>query len=308
MKKKVVTQMWIRNFRRFIAEAISGMFKNGLMTVASVIVVTSCLFIFGVFMVVTLNINHIGDQIANSCQIQVFITKEAKYGGMIQGISNQIKKIDHVENVTFETGEKTFEDFKKGLSEEEKMSFSGLPEDVVSDSFKITLDDIDYTEGVAKKLGNIDGVESVENRQDMVNLVNELTGLIRDVSFWIVIVFMLISIFIISNTVKLTVHNRRKEINIMKYVGATDSYIRWPFVIEGIFVGLISAVIAFVVTQSCYMGISNALHGSMSSVSVTIDVLKFSQIWQVIACSYIVLGSIIGALGSAFSIRRYLKV
>ncbi len=300
--------MWIRNFRRFIAEAISGMFKNGLMTVASVIVVTSCLFIFGVFMVVTLNINHIGDQIANSCQIQVFITKEAKYGGMIQGISNQIKKIDHVENVTFETGEKTFEDFKKGLSKEEKMSFSGLPKDVVSDSFKITLDDIDYTEGVAKKLQNIDGVESVENRQDMVNLVNELTGLIRDVSFWIVIVFMLISIFIISNTVKLTVHNRRKEINIMKYVGATDSYIRWPFVIEGIFVGLISAVIAFVVTQSCYMGISNALHGSMSSVSVTIDVLKFSQIWQVIACSYIVLGSIIGALGSAFSIRRYLKV
>ena len=300
--------MWIRNFRRFIAEAISGMFKNGLMTVASMIVVTSCLFIFGVFMVVTLNINHIGDQIANSCQIQVFITKDAKYGGMIQGISNQIKKIDHVESVSFETGEKTFEDFKKGLSAEEKTSFSGLPEDVVSDSFKITLDDIDYTENVAKKLRNIEGVESVENRQDMVNLVNELTGLIRDVSFWIVIVFMLISIFIISNTVKLTVHNRRKEINIMKYVGATDSYIRWPFVIEGIFVGLISAVIAFVVTQSCYMGISNALHGSMSSVSVTIDVLKFSQIWQVIACSYIVLGSIIGALGSAFSIRRYLKV
>jgi len=300
--------MWIRNFRRFVAEAFSGIFKNGLMTVASVIVVTSCLFIFGVFMVVTLNINHIGEQIADSCQIQVFITNEAKYGGQIQSISDKIKKLDHVEEVTFETGEQTFADFKKGLSKEERKPFAGLPDDVISDSFKITLDDIDYTDSLAKKLEKIDGVESVENKQDMVNLVNELTKLIRDVSFWIVIVFMMISIFIISNTVKLTVHNRRKEINIMKYVGATDSYIRWPFVIEGVLVGLISAIIAFLVTQSCYIGITNAMNGSVSSVSMTIDVLTFSKIWYIIAASYLILGSAIGALGSAFSIRRYLKV
>ena len=300
--------MWIRNFRRFVAEAISGMFKNGLMTAASIIVVTSCLFIFGVFMVVTLNINHIGEQIANSCQIQVFITNEAKYGGMIQGISDQIKKLDHVEGITFETGEETFAEFQKGLSEEDKKPFAGLPEDVISDSFKITLDDINYTDDLVKKLSKIDGVESVENRQDVVNLVNELTKLIRDVSFWIVIVFMLISIFIISNTVKLTVHNRRKEINIMKYVGATDSYIRWPFVIEGIFVGLISAIVAFLVTQSSYMGLVSASNSSMSSIKMTMEILQFKEIWHIIAGSYVGLGAAIGAVGSALSIRRYLRV
>ena len=112
--------MWIRNFRRFIAEALSGMVKNGLMTIASIIVVTSCLFIFGVFMAVTLNVNHISEKIANSCQIQVFVTNEAKYGGQIQEISNTIKKIPHVKKVSFETGEQTFKDFKKGLSEEER--------------------------------------------------------------------------------------------------------------------------------------------------------------------------------------------
>lgn len=300
--------MWIRNFRRFIAEAFSGMVKNGLMTVASVIVVTSCLFIFGVFMTVTLNINHIGETLANSCQVQVFITKDAKYGGMIQSISDQIKKIDHLEDISYESGEETFRKYKEGLTASERKAFSGLPKDVVSDSFLITLDDISYTEDFAKQVKHIDGVESVENRQDMVNIINELTGLIRRVSFWIVIVFMLISIFIISNTVKLTVHNRRKEINIMKYVGATDSYIRWPFVIEGMIVGIISAVIAFVVTQSCYLGITNAMNTSMSSVSITIDILKFSSIWQTIVCSYLALGVAIGAMGSAFSIRRYLKV
>lgn len=300
--------MWIRNFRRFVAEAVSGMVKNGLMTVASIIVVTSCLFIFGVFMVVTLNVNHIGNQIANSCQIQVYITNEAKYGGKIQGISDQIKKISHVDEVIFETGEKTFTDFKKGLSEEEKTSFQGLPDDVVSDSFKITLDDISYSKQVSEKLGEIDGVESVENRQDLVNVINKLTNIIKRVSFWIVIVFMLISIFIISNTVKLTLHNRRKEINIMKYVGATDSYIRWPFIIEGIFAGLISAAIAFAITDSIYVALSNMINGGMPAVNMTIDILSFGSVWKIIAASYLMLGAAIGALGSAFSIRKYLKV
>ena len=119
---------------------------------------------------------------------------------------------------------------------------------------------------------------------------------------------MLISIFIISNTVKLTVHNRRKEINIMKYVGATDSYIRWPFIFEGIFAGVISAAIAFAATNSSYMAVSNFLDGALTSVSMMVDILKFGSIWKVIACSYLILGAAIGALGSAFSIRKYLKV
>ncbi len=301
--------MWIRNFRRFIAEAFSGMIKNGLMTVASIIVVTSCLFIFGVFMVVTMNVNYIGEQIADQCQIQVYITKEAKYGGRIQNISDTIKKIKHVDNVSFETGEVTFKNFKKSLSESEKQSFAGLPADVVSDSFKISLSDLSYAKEVAEELGKIDGVESVANRQDVVNIINKYTGIIKRVSMWIVIIFMLISIFIISNTIKLTVHNRRREINIMKYVGATDAYIRWPFIFEGVFVGLISAAIAFAITDSGYIALSNALaNGGAASMSFMFGILKFSNIWQIIACSYVLLGAAIGALGSIFSVRKYLKV
>lgn len=301
--------MWIRNFRRFIAEAFSGMIKNGLMTVASIIVVTSCLFIFGVFMVVTMNVNYIGEQVADQCQIQVYITKEAKYGGRIQAISDTIKKIKHVDNVSFETGETTFKNFKKSLSENEKQSFAGLPADVISDSFKISLSDLSYAKEVAEELGKIDGVESVANRQDVVNIINKYTRIIKRVSMWIVIIFMLISIFIISNTIKLTVHNRRREINIMKYVGATDSYIRWPFIFEGIFAGLISAAIAFAITDSGYIALTNAIaSGSAASMSFMFGILKFSNIWQIIACSYVLLGAAIGALGSIFSVRKYLKV
>lgn len=307
MRKKVGTFMSIRMFRRFISEACSGMAKNGLMTIASLFVVTSCLFIFGVFMVVTMNINYLGEQLANECQIQAFITSEARDGGKIQSISNQIKTIEGISEVSFESGKTTFENFKSGLSEEELSAFSGLPDNVISDSFKVSLNDITMSEDVAEKLSAIDGVETVENRQDIISMVNNITRVVRRVSMWIVILFAIISLFIISNTIKLTVHNRGREINIMKYVGATDAYIRWPFIIEGILVGCIAALAAYFITQFVYMGVLSGIQNNISLSSI-IKLKSFGDMWKRILVSYVLLGSFIGAFGSAISVRRYLKV
>ena len=299
--------MSIRMLRRFIAEACSGMVRNGLMTIASLFVVTSCLFIFGVFMVITLNINYMGEQLANECQIQAYITSEAKYGGKIQGISDQIKQIEGISGVSFETGEVTFENFKSGLSSSELAAFEGLPENIISDSFKVTLKDISLSESVVAALEAIDGVERVENRQDIMNIINNITQIIRNVSIWIIIIFALISLFIISNTIKLTVHSRGREINIMKYVGATDAYIRWPFIIEGILVGCASAGLAYFITQGAYMGIMSAVEKN-SSLSALLNLRTFGEIWNQLLVAYMVLGAFIGAFGSAIAVRRYLKV
>ncbi|MBQ8526699.1 MAG: permease-like cell division protein FtsX [Clostridia bacterium] len=299
--------MSIRMLRRFIAEACSGMVRNGLMTIASLFVVTSCLFIFGVFMVITMNINYIGEQLANECQIQAYITSEAKYGGKIQGISDRIKQIEGINEVSFETGEATFANFKSGLSKSELAAFEGLPENIISDSFKVTLTDINLSEAVVAKLEAIEGVERVENKQDIMNIVNNVTQIIRHVSIWIVIIFAIISLFIISNTIKLTVHSRGREINIMKYVGATDAYIRWPFIIEGILVGCASAVVSFFITQGAYMGVLSAVEGN-TALSALLNLRTFSEIWNQILLSYLLLGAFIGAFGSAISVRRYLKV
>lgn len=299
--------MSIRMLRRFIAEACSGLTRNGLMTIASLFVVTSCLFIFGVFMVITMNINYMGEQLANECQIQAYITSEAKYGGKIQGISDTIKQIEGIQAVSFETGETTFANFKSGLSKSELAAFEGLPENIISDSFKVTLTDIGLSEGVVAQLEAIEGIEKVENRQDIINLINNITQVIRHVSVWIVIIFALISLFIISNTIKLTVHSRGREINIMKYVGATDAYIRWPFIIEGILVGCASAVISFFITQGVYLGITTAIENN-SSLATLLNLRTFSEIWNQILLAYLLLGAFIGAFGSAISVRRYLKV
>jgi len=299
--------MSIRSARNFFREAFGNLLKNGLMSAASIFVVTACLFLFGIFLLVTININFLGEQMENQCQLQVYISREASKGGMIQGISNQLKPLDNVSKVEFLTGEKMFADFKAGLSPDRLASFEGLPADVIPDSFKITLKDITLSSETAKQIEPIAGVIRIENRQDTINIVNTITNAVHHVSIWVVLIFALISVFIISNTIKLALYARRKEINIMKYVGATDSFIRWPFMIEGMLVGLVSAVLSFFITQSVYMALLAAIN-STPAISAMIHLKAFGEIWYILLGSYAVLGIAIGAVGSAVSIRKYLKV
>ncbi len=298
--------MLIRFARRFTYEAISNIFKNGLMSLASLFITASCLFVFGVFLVFTANLNSFGEQVADQCQMQVYITDEASRTGQIQRISDSIKKIDGVSAVTFERGVDTFAKFKEGLTEEELVSYSGLPDDIIDDSFKVTLHDITETQIKSEEISKIDGVLRVQNRQDMINIVYSVSNAIRHVSLWIILIFMFISVFIISNTIKLAVYARRKEINIMKYVGATDSFIRWPFMIEGMIVGFCGAVVAFFVLQSCYAAALSAL-GTLPAGAI-ISFRKFGEIWYVILIPCALVGIAIGAIGSAMSIRKHLKV
>lgn len=277
------------------------------MSLASLFIIIACLFVLGVFLIFTININYLGEQMADQCQIQAYITDEASHGGQIQRISDSIKKIDGISDISFERGVDTFAKFKEGLSEEELSSFSGLPEDIIDDSFKITLHDISRSQEVAGKIDDIDGVLRVENRQDIINIIYSVTNAIRHISAWIIIIFMFISVFIISNTIKLALFARRKEINIMKYVGATDSFIRWPFMIEGMLVGFAGAVLAFFIVQSCYLAATSAL-SSAPAVSAIMALRGFGEIWHLILLPFIGVGVLIGAIGSAVSIRKYLKV
>lgn len=298
--------MLIRFAKRFTYEAVSNIFKNGLMSLASLFIIIACLFVLGVFLVFTVNLNFLGDQVADQCQIQVYITDEASHGGKIQSISDSIRGLGGVSDLTFERGEDTFADFKAGLSEEELVSYSGLPEDIIDDSFKVSLHDISQSQQIAEQIKNIDGVFRVENRQDMINIIYSITNAVRHVSVWIILIFMFISVFIISNTIKLALFARRKEINIMKYVGATDAFIRWPFMIEGMIVGFVGAVVAFFIIQSCYMAGLGALSSVPAMAIITLR--DFGEIWHMILLPFVAVGVLIGAIGSALSIRKYLQV
>ena len=302
-----------RAIKRSVTEGVRGMFKNGLMSVTSIFVVTACIFIFGVFLIITSNISYMTESMANKYQMDVFVERPSdgdigQYNARKESVKKEITKIKNIdsENITFIDGIEKFEKFKQTLDEEELKSFESLPKDVVADGFAVRLIDLEKSQETFAALDSIEYVESVENSNEFVEAINGIKGSVKTISVWIIVVFAIISLFIISNTIKLTVHNRRKEINIMKYVGATDSYIRGPIIMEGVLVGIESAEVAFFISRWTYLGLMSTM-GAESFVSAS-DFMPFSEMWPMLLGAYLVLGTIIGAFGSSISVRRYLKV
>ena len=302
-----------RAIKRSITEGIRGMLKNGLMTITSVFVVTACIFVFGVFIMITSNINYMTETMANKYQMDVYVERTSDgdvslYEQRKEAVKREIEKIDNIDKstITLVDGKEKFKNFKETLDADELKSFEALPDDVIADSFAVKMIDLKKTDETYAALSAIPGVESVENSNEFVEAINGIKGTVKTFSVWIIVIFAIISLFIISNTIKLTVHNRRKEINIMKYVGATDSYIRGPFIKEGMLVGIVSAIVAFFISRLTYLGLMSSM-GSASFMSAA-DFMPFSQLWGILLASYLILGAIIGAFGSSISVRRYLKV
>ena len=298
--------MFLRAIGNFISEAFKSIFKNGFMTIASLIVVIVCLVLFGTFEVLSININYLGQQISDQCQLQVFLDRDLT-DEQISQIADKISQYNYIKEKTYQTGKETFDSFKEGLTPEKLKYYEGVPDEVIRNSFKIVLTDTIYADKAVKQLSRIDGVDEVANKEEVIKFINTAKVFVNNISIWIVIIFALISIFIISNTIKLTLYSRRKEINIMKYIGAKDYYIRGPFVTEGIFVGLISAIIAFVITYFSYNMAINSLTSTFS-IADTIKFKSFDDMLLIIGLSYAAMGIGLGAIGSAVSIRKYLKV
>ena len=300
--------MLIRNLKRMFTDALRSVVRNGFMSIASILVSVACLFVFGVFTMLTININYMGEQAANQCQIQVFVDESITDEAVINSIRDQIKQNQYVKDLTYQSGDDLFNEYVASIPEDQQAYFSGVPSSIISDIFKVTLTDISQTKSVADYISKIDGVKSVKSFDKLTTNVQRITKTVRNISIWVVIIFAFISIFIISNTIKLTVHNRRKEINIMKYVGATDSFIRGPFVTEGMLVGFIAAVIAFFLTEYGYNSLLKFIGSSAVSGTTIIAFKTFSDMALIIAGGYLAIGIGLGAIGSAVSMRKYLKV
>ena len=291
-----------------LSDALRSVVRNGFMSAASILVSVACLFVFGVFTMLTININYMGEQAANQCQIQVFVDEAITDEAVVAAIGDQIKQNQYVKELTFKSGDELFNEYVASIPKEQQAYFEGVPSSIISDIYKVTLTDISKTKQVAEYISKIEGVKTVKSSEKLTTNVQRITKTVRNISIWVVIIFAFISIFIISNTIKLTVHNRRKEINIMKYVGATDSFIRGPFVTEGVLVGFIAAVIAYFLTEYGYNSLLKLI-GSSDPVGTSIISFKsFGEMAFVIAGGYLAIGMGLGAIGSAVSMRKYLKV
>ena len=296
--------MIFRNLKYFIVQGFKGLVSNSLMTLASIGIVVASLVLLGFFVLFGMNLNTVGDQIKEQCKINVYLPNEMDRDN-VRAIGSQLTSIPHVKEAQLYTKEERLQNYKEGVYHEQAAVIDTLEADnPLRDAYILTLDDVTKANEVALEASKIKGVEEVVNRQDLIQQILSITNTVKHVSVWLMLILAAISVFIISNTIKLGMFSRRKEINIMKFVGATNWFIRWPFIVEGMLLGAVGAAIATVVVMLGYTSVLPTLQGFMGNITLLLP----SQVLNIIIFAFLFIGMGIGMLGSAMSIRKHLHV
>jgi len=286
-------------FTYFVREGIASTFKNGLMSMASVGVLMACLIIMGTFIIVSENINNIMTDIENKNEIVVFLDYYATEE-QVQEMGERLRNMDNVRHVEYTSKDAAFEAYKKSANLEDVLEGMESP---ISDSYSIFLDDISKMSQTIEKLERMDGIEKVRGREDISDNLITLRNMFSVVALWFFCILIVISIFIISNTIKLAMFARKKEISIMKHVGATDWFIRWPFIVEGIVIGVISAALAFGVQWYIYTYVIEKVFSGINLIRL----LPFRAFGFNIGVGFLAVSVFISVIGSMASIRKYLN-
>ena len=289
-----------------IGEGFSNVFKNKKSTGASLVIMCATMIIFGVFLILGENINHFVDNLKADQGFSVFIKVDATQEE-IDKVGEEIRAIDGVNTVDFVSKDDALNIMRERLKDT-KGVLDGFDKELLKTSYTVTVTDLSKSKDIQNQINGIENVAKIESSDETVAALVNIANGIRIVTGVILILLIIISVFIISNTIKLTVHARRKEISIMKYVGATNSFIRWPFVVEGMIIGIIASLISIVIVGGAYNFIANEVVNADFMQMINGSLVSFQDMLSSIIIVYMLLGIGIGALGSIISMRKYLKV
>lgn len=296
-------------FGYLLGEGFRNVFKNKKSTIASLVIMCATMFIFGLFFAVGQNVNHITKTIEEQQGMEVFIYDEATEEQRTE-LKNKIRSIPYVNTIEEKSKEQALEEMKKMFKDKKFLwaTYDG-ENNPFKASFVVTLTDLTKAEEVKTEIADsTEVVSNIEVRTDTINALIKIADGINIITTVILIILVLISIFIITNTIKLTVHARRKEISIMKYVGATNNFIRWPFIVEGMIIGIMASAISIVIVGIVYNIIADNLVNSQFMKLINMSLVSFGDMFNSIIITYMLLGIGIGAFGSIISMRKYLKV
>ncbi len=288
-----------------VGEGFRNVFKNKKSTIASIVIMCMSMLIFGMFFTIGENIDHIMTNVEESQGMQVFI-KDGTSSERVKQIGEEIKEIDGINKTKYVSKEDALNQVKEQWKDKSDL-LSGY-ESVFPESYVVTLTDLKLNEEVQSKIMQISDVDEITSNNQTISTLMNLANGIRIVTGALLLILVIISIFIISNTIKLTVHARRKEISIMKYVGATNHFIRGPFLVEGIIIGVISALISLLIVGLVYNIVSGNLMQTDIAKTIGISLLSFSDMFSIIIVVYLILGIGVGVIGSSISMRKYLDV
>lgn len=292
------------NFKYFIKEGFHNIFVHGLMSFAAVTVIAACLLITSTFSLVAYNIDVMIQGLEAQNEIMVYID-ENKTREQAQALEADLKAVDNVESVTFIPKEEAFDDYLKQLGDDAYIMEDLREDNPLRDGYRVTMKDISLHAETVAALEDVVGKGNTNSQKEVSDKLIQVRQIVNAVSYVLVGLLGAVSIFIISNTVKLGMFARRDEIGIMKMVGATNGFIRAPFIVEGMALGLFASLIAFFAEWGVYHYITESL---MRSSAIFSSVVNFSVFGTNLLFIVLGAGLLLGVGGSVLTIRKFLKV
>lgn len=302
MRRKKYNRFWY-DLAYFIKEGLSGIRLHGLMSFAAVTVITACLLIISTFALVAYNIDLLIDGLASQNEIAVFVD-ESYTREQAQALQEAFSQIENVESVTFIPKEQAFDNYLEEIGEDAYIMEDLREDNPLRDEYRIVMKDVSKHDETVESLKKVSGVASTNSEKELSDRLVKMKNIVNAVSYTLVAMLGGVSVFIISNTVRLAMFARREEISIMKMVGATNGFIRAPFVVEGVTLGLLAGGCAFFGEWLIYDYITEKLVEGSGLFSM----VAFSEVWTMLLPLMLVVAVIIGVLGSVMTIRKFLKV
>ena len=296
--------MKINTITYFIVDALKSIKRNITVSFAAMLTVLVTFFVLGTFTLVGLNFNKTIEDVADKIEIKVYLQDDIKLVNQRE-VEIKLAEQEGVKAVTYESKDEAFTKLKKDLEGNSGMLEGySLENNPLASSYIVTLDDASYAGSVSKAVEDMTGVESITNQQELIEKISNVVDFVQILGVVLFFVFIGVSIFLIMNTIKLAVYSRRREVGIMKFVGATDWFIRWPFVIEGMIIGAVGSLFATVILYFIYRGV----FGFIASNLLIANLVPVSFILTTLLGGFLLGGILVGAIGSIAALRKFLVV
>lgn len=291
------------NIGYLLREGIRGVFLHGFMSFAAIWVTVASLLIMGTFALILFNLNEMIVDLEQDNQVLVYID-ETYSTAQAKSVGSQINMITNVHQADFVSREQALTDFVEEQQDEEL--FNGLESSTFRDRFVVSMEDNSLMLQTCEEIKRIEGVADITAHYEISEGFQTLQKILNIASMIIIAVLFVVSMLIISNTVKLAMYDRKDEIAIMRMVGATNGFIRWPFVVEGFILGFTASVLAFFLQWGLYNFLVNQIN-SVDSLQL-FTMVSFVEVIELVAAAYALVGFVVGVFGSLLSIRKFLKV
>ena len=296
--------MKINTINYFIVDALKSIKRNITVSFAAMLTVLVTFFVLGTFTLVGLNFNKTIEDVADKIEIKVYLQDDIKLVNQRE-VEIKLAEQEGVKAVTYESKDEAFTKLKKDLEGNSGMLEGySLENNPLASSYIVTLEDASYAGDVSKAVEDMTGVESITNQQELIEKISNVVDFVQILGVVLFFVFIGVSIFLIMNTIKLAVYSRRREVGIMKFVGATDWFIRWPFVIEGMIIGVVGSLLATAILYFIYRGV----FGFIASNLLIANLVPVSFVLTTLLGGFLLGGIVVGGIGSIAALRKFLVV